>query len=295
MMILQLISFWLIITALFNVEVTRAAHSRRRVVVRREAERYDRSITTFSEDGSLAQVEYGMEASLRGSTIAGMKIPSGICILVQNSSFGKVHRLDHHLWLITAGLSGDARVLADTLRTHCQKHRMSFGEAPTTKQIARVAGELQHKLTRTSGARPLGCTAIVAGIDASPDGKSMGKAMLFQTDPGGIVEECSYCAAGKERDNIGKIVAAFVNGKVDHLRKLFSEFIKKKPGQKVDQLSTVAASMTEKVLNIFDQDKKGSSLDLWIIRPNPQRRGGMQTTCYRNIRKDSVGQIGDQQ
>ena len=94
--------------------VVQGAHSRHRNVVRREAEpRYDRSITTFSANGRLAQVEYGMEASLRGSAIAAMKMnngeQAGICLVIQNSSFGKVHRIDHHLWLVTACLSCDAR------------------------------------------------------------------------------------------------------------------------------------------------------------------------------------------
>jgi len=39
---------------------------------------YDRSITTFSDDGRLLQVEYGMEASTRGGTVA--------CIVVELDS-----------------------------------------------------------------------------------------------------------------------------------------------------------------------------------------------------------------
>jgi 20S proteasome alpha/beta subunit len=287
-------SIILILTGLVTVRV-QGAHSKRRVVLRREVERYDREITTFSEDGTLAQVEYGMEASLRGSTVAAIQTPSGICLVVQNSSFGKVHRLDHHLWLVTAGLSGDARILADALRNTCQKHRLSYGEAPTTDQIARVAGELQHELTRTGGARPLGCTAIVLGIDAPFDGTSMGKPTLFQTDPGGIVEECFHCAAGKERTSVGKIVATLATGKRDNLRNFFAPLAKKNVGQNTDQLSIIATTMAEKVLNQLDHDSKGSTVDVWIIRPNSRKRGGMQATCYRNIKKDSLAQISEGQ
>lgn len=271
--------------------VVHGAHSKRRVVMRREVERYDREITTFSKDGTLAQVEYGMEASLRGSTVAAIRTPAGICLVVQNSSFGKVHRLDHHLWLVTAGLSGDARILADALRNTCQRFRMSYGEAPTTKQIARTSGELQHELTRTGGARPLGCTAIVAGIDAPFNGKSTGKPSLYQTDPGGIVEECIHCAAGKERVNIGKILADLVSGKLGNVRKFLGPLAKKKEGQGSDQISTLATSLAEKVLAQLDQDAKGSSVDVWIIRPDGRRRGGMHATCFRNIRKDSLVEI----
>ena len=217
--------------------VVHGAQSRRRIVVRRNnnSNDYDRSITTFSKDGRLAQVEYGMEASLRGSSVAVANLNdnnnnnnnnNGICMVIQNSSFGKLHRLDHHLWLVTSGLSGDARFLASHLRKHCQNHRLAYGEAPTTKQIAKVAGEVQHELTRTAGARPLGCTAIVVGMDqhqtytsssstSSSSSSNEGTTTtltprIFQTDPGGIVEECRYCAAGNERTKVEKVLAPFV-------------------------------------------------------------------------------------
>ena len=59
-----------------NNNVVHAAHSRRRPVYRRSGPVYDREITTFTEDGRLAQVEYGLEASIRGSTIGAIRIPS---------------------------------------------------------------------------------------------------------------------------------------------------------------------------------------------------------------------------
>ena len=57
-----------------------------------------------------------------------------------------------------------------------------------------MAASLQHELTRTPGARPLGCTAILAGVD------NLTGLKLFQTDSGGILEECFYCAAGKGQE-----------------------------------------------------------------------------------------------
>lgn len=278
-----LLSSFVVLVAIFGV-VVQGAHSRRRTFVRQEGQpRYDRSITTFSADGRLAQVEYGMEASLRGSAIAAMKMNNGeakgICLVIQNSSFGKVHRIDHHLWLVTAGLSGDARVLANALRNSCQNHRLNYGESPTTKQVARMAGQLQHELTRTGGARPLGCTAIVVGIDPSFDDESMGEPKLYQTDPGGIVEECSFCAAGKGRANVGKVVGSLMMETSSSDKK---------------SLNILAADMAKVVLGQLD-DPKGPSVDVWTIQPNPRRRGGMQATCYRNIAKDSVARIRDQQ
>jgi hypothetical protein len=67
------------------------------LIVKRET-RYDCSITTFSADGRLVQVEYGMEASARGSTVAALEVSKlGICWVAKTSSFGKVHRINQNL------------------------------------------------------------------------------------------------------------------------------------------------------------------------------------------------------
>lgn len=130
--------------------VVHAAHSRRaRVTVRNTASpRYDRSITTFDQTGRLLQVEYGMEAANRGEAVVAVWTEAKIYVFVRNSSSQKVHRLDENIFLFSAGLSGDARALASSLRSSSQQHRLSYGEAPTVEQAARHAASLQHQLTR---------------------------------------------------------------------------------------------------------------------------------------------------
>lgn len=288
------------------IDVGEAAHSRRRFIVRRDGDdRYDRSITTFSAEGWLAQVEYGMEASLRGSTVATLKIgsdndksggSSGICLVLQNSSYGKVHRLDHHLWLVTAGLSGDARTLAQILRDACQDIRSSYGESPTTKEVAKLAGSLQHQLTRTGGARPFGCTAFVVGVDPSSlveengDGRCrLGNPQLYQTDPGGIVEECSHGVAGKNRDAVLKVLSPLVETKGSP--KASSSI----PYNDGTLLEVKAAAMARQILkelnNHAANDDDDQTVDVWIIQPHVYRRGGTQATCYRGVTMDTVSRI----
>jgi 20S proteasome alpha/beta subunit len=284
--------FWLVFVHT-TTTFSDAAHSRRRIVVRRGdgESRYDRTITEFSADGRLAQVEYAMEAALRGSTIAAINVPRapGVCFVVDASgSSSKVHRIDHHVWLVTAGLSGDARVLAQSLRTSCQNHRLNYGDPPTTEQVARMAGQAQHELTRMAGARPLGCTALVVGIDSSNNNnKFAGTPHLFETDPGGIVEECQYAVAGKGRASLGRTVAPLV-------LQLVREEGNESPPSK--WLEDAATGLAEVVLNqMSDSKRDSSSVDVWTLQPNPAQRGGMQATCYRNIEKGSLTRIKEQE
>ncbi|KAL3943428.1 MAG: hypothetical protein SGBAC_002510 [Bacillariaceae sp.] len=301
----NLIAGFLALAAILSMNTSvQAAHSRRRLVRSTgRSNRYDREITTFAEDGRLMQVEYGVEASLRGSTMVALRTDDGICWVVPQSSFGKVHRIDDHLWLLTAGLSGDARLLAGSLRGTCQKHRLAYGEAPTTKQMARVAGESQHMLTYTAGARPLGCTAMVLGIDAPFDdsGKQLGKPCMYQTDPGGVVQECaSYTddgckqagVGGKDGNQIARILPDLMKGRLfDGNRSwLGLKKGKRKTGKKVeakaddnsksdeteardddeskgdpDELSKLAAKLAEHVLKLENRQQHDSDAPLSTV------------------------------
>jgi len=278
------------------INTVEAAHPRRRVTIRRERAAYDREITTFTEDGRLAQVEYGLEASLRGSTVGAIQLrlpsnegddssePASSCIIVciENSSFGKMHRIDDHIWMLTAGLAGDARMLANQARRACQNHRLRYGEAPTTKEAARTTAEFYHQLTRMGGCRPLGCTAILMGVD--------GTARLFRTDPGGGIEECRFCAAGNSQDAVGRELMTLVET-------LDGEAPKDESRSK--GIARIAAKMAEKFLRLLDKSGKskrakleeGSTLDVWTIQPMKQRRGEMLATCYSDVDKDNFNEI----
>jgi 20S proteasome alpha/beta subunit len=246
---------------------------------------YDREITTFNDDGRLSQVEYGIEASLRGSTVGAIKTRDAIVVCIENSSFGKMHRVDDHLWMLTAGLSGDARMLAHQVRIQCQNHRLTYGEPPTVEDAARMAAEFQHKLTRVGGCRPLGCSSVLLGVCVYEDGKGS-RLKMFQTDPGGGLEECDACASGKEGTNFGKDLQALL----DHLL----EAETKKPRVPVS-MTNVASKIADALfrrMDPFTSDKKRPQmLDVWTIQTMDGHRGEMLATCYRNVEKGRIKKL----
>jgi 20S proteasome alpha/beta subunit len=314
--------------------VVHAAHSRRRPVYRRSGPVYDREITTFTEDGRLAQVEYGLEASVRGSTIGAIRIPSEsleggeegescVCICIENSSFGKMHRIDDHIWMITAGLSGDARMLANRIRTECQNFRLQYGEPPTTKQAAKMTADFYHQLTRLGGCRPLGCTAILIGVSNEEYG-GIAATRIFLADPGGGVEECQFCTAGAgdSRSNLGKelmnLVAQFDNvnnnndsskekGKDDDTSVITTTTTTITTRTRIKKsITSVASKMAVQFLMKLDEAKGTTSsttgltssttttstkIDVWTIQPMKNRRGGMLATCYSGVQKDNIQDV----
>jgi len=306
------------------VRVTDAAHPRRRATVRRNgAAAYDREITTFTEDGRLAQVEYGLEASVRGSTVGAIKvrIPSEgggsdndgdgdgdgqeatgtpcIVVCIENSSFGKMHRIDDHLWMLTAGLAGDARMLANQARRSCQNHRLRCGEAATVRQAARSTADFYHQLTRIGGCRPLGCTAILVGIDGA------GEARIFRTDPGGGFEECLSCTAGRSQALVGKEMVDLVEKSDEIIGGEAREEARDNTESDNDdetikkngRIARIASTMAEKFLGLVAAPSDGknhpqaTTLDVWTIQPMQNSRGGMLATCYSDVRKDNVDGI----
>jgi 20S proteasome alpha/beta subunit len=262
-----------------SVSSTHATHSRRRpVVIRREVEpRYDRSITTFSSDGRLQQVEYGLEASRRGDPVVAIAFPSMACISVNSSD--KVHRIDAHIIMVTCGLVGDGRFLASSLRSACQRFRLSNGEAPTLQEAARMAADFQHHLTRRPGARPLGCTAILAGVEGGTTVR------LFQTDPGGIMEECHYCAAGKGQDKAMTL-----------LQKLSGD-LKASSGderkENVVDITRVTQGVANVALNTLEEKDAASHVDVWILQGEIGRRGDVRLTCVQKVKQKNLSYLKD--
>ncbi len=150
---------------------------------------YDRTITVFSPDGRLFQVEYAKEAVKRGATAIGVTSKEGVALiayksahskLIVSESLRKVFEVDSHISVTASGLIADARKLVELARTNAQRHRMTYNEPASPESIARGVCDVMQLYTQYGGIRPFGVSLLIAGI--GPEGPE-----LFEAEPSGAM------------------------------------------------------------------------------------------------------------
>jgi proteasome alpha subunit len=163
-----------------------------------EQQAYDRGITIFSPDGRLYQVEYAREAVKRGSASVGVRTEDGVVLaadrrarssLIEQESIEKIHSVDDHVAIASAGHVADARQLVDFARRRSQIEELRYGEAVDIETLTKSVTDHIQEYTQTGGARPFGVALLVGGIDH-------GEPRLFETDPSGTPYEWKATAIG---------------------------------------------------------------------------------------------------
>jgi len=168
--------------------------------------RYDRSLTVFSPDGHLFQVEYAMTAvemgtatvGVRGKSVAVLGVEKKKTAKLQDSrTVRKIVDIDQHVSLAYAGLTADGRILCQKARVECQRYRLTCEDAPTVEYVARHIAATQQKYTQRGGVRPFGVSNLIIGYDSDTD-----TPRLFATDPSGIYNSWKATAIGNKSKNI---------------------------------------------------------------------------------------------
>ncbi|MDH5020037.1 archaeal proteasome endopeptidase complex subunit alpha [Halobacterium rubrum] len=166
---------------------------------------YDRGSTIFSPDGRLYQVEYAREAVKRGSPSIGVRTADGVVLLVakrlssplmEAASVEKIHKVDDHVGVASAGHVADARQLVDFARRNAQVSRLRYGEPIGVEALTKDVTDHVQQYTQVGGARPFGVALLVAGIDGD------GRPRLFETDPSGTPYEWKALVVGEDRSEV---------------------------------------------------------------------------------------------
>lgn len=150
---------------------------------------YDRSITMFSPDGRLLQVEYAKKTVKQGPTALAMVCKDGVVFiadkrisskLMVSEAIEKMFRIDDHIGATAAGIISDARVLVDRSQLKAQQHAVTYDSKIDIISVVKDMCDLKQICTQSAGLRPFGVSMLVGGVEED------GTIKLFLTEPYGL-------------------------------------------------------------------------------------------------------------
>ena len=163
-----------------------------------EQMQYDTTITQFSPDGRILQVEYAREAVKRGALSAAIKFRDGILVtadrpyhssMVEKSSKEKINKVNPKCCCVSSGLVADSRVLVDYARRISAYHEVHYSEPiDITNLVTRICN-VKRSMTQYGGARPFGVSMLFCAAQET-------ELHIFETDPSGAFKEYNAAAIG---------------------------------------------------------------------------------------------------
>jgi len=162
---------------------------------------YDLSVTTFSPDGRVFQVEYASKAVEKSGTVVGIRCVDGVVLgvekLVQSKmlvegSNRRIMNVDYHCGVALAGMAADAKQIVNRARSEARSYREFYGSQIPGKVLNdRLAGWV-HMYTLYWYMRPFGASVLVASYDDDGPG-------LHMIEPSGVAYKYFAAAIGKHR------------------------------------------------------------------------------------------------
>ena len=171
---------------------------------------YDKSLSIFSPEGTLSQVEYALEAVKHGGLSIG--VTGNKCIILaaerkaipklqDQRTIKKINKIDKHISMTFAGIIADSRSLSDYARLESQSFRYSLDTTPTVDYISKQIAFRKQNYTQKSGVRPFGLSCLIAGFDEASETPK-----LYMTDPSGQVTMWKAGAIGKNADKVIRLL-----------------------------------------------------------------------------------------
>ena len=170
---------------------------------------YDRSITMFSHDGRLLQVEYAKKTVRQGSTAIGIACKDGVVFvsdkritskLLVPEAVEKMFKIDDHVATTAAGIISDARVLVDRAQLKAQQHSVTYDSKIDVISIVKEICDLMQVCTQSAGLRPFGVSLLVGGVEEDDTIK------LFLTEPYGLYFQYKAAVIGEGEVEIDAIL-----------------------------------------------------------------------------------------
>ncbi|OII74188.1 proteasome subunit Alpha type NTN hydrolase [Cryptosporidium ubiquitum] len=135
---------------------------------------YDSSVSTFSPDGRVFQVEYASKAIDNSGTAIAMTYKSGIVFAVDKYVASKmmvagtnrrVFAIDNQIGCCVAGFITDSNRIVSIARSESLNYQKIYGNPIPIRVLAERIAMYMHNFTLYGSVRPFGCSILLGGLD----------------------------------------------------------------------------------------------------------------------------------
>ena len=163
---------------------------------------YDLSVSTFSPDGRVFQVEYANKAIDNSGTAIAMVYNSGIVFAVDKYVSSKmivpgtnrrVFTIDNRIGCCIAGFVSDANRIVSVARSESINYQKIYGSTIPIRVLAERIAMFMHNFTLYGSVRPFGCSLLLGGFDQDRGIE------LYCVNPSGSCYKYNAMAIGKGR------------------------------------------------------------------------------------------------
>jgi len=164
---------------------------------------YDLSVTTYTPDGRVYQVEYAQKKVDISGTAIAICFKDGVIFATEKLQHSKMlvpgtdkrcYPVSRHAGMVVAGLVTDGRQLVARGRSEAHQYKNAYAEDMPSHMLAERLGLFIHAYTLYWSIRPFGSSVLLGSVD--PDTK---KPSLFEIAPAGTVFKYKGTALGKGR------------------------------------------------------------------------------------------------
>ncbi|XP_076467382.1 proteasome subunit alpha type-1-like [Babylonia areolata] len=172
---------------------------------------YDNDVTTWSPQGRIHQLEYAMEAVKQGSVAVGIKSNTHVILVAlkrapsELSAYQKkIVLIDDHVAVAIAGLTADARLLCNFMRSECLDSNWAYNQPLPVSRLVSIMGSKSHIPTQKYGRRPFGVGLLIAGYDSTGS-------HIYQACPSANYYDCKAMAVGARSQSARTYLEKHIN------------------------------------------------------------------------------------
>ncbi|CDJ37430.1 proteasome subunit alpha type 3, putative [Eimeria tenella] len=170
---------------------------------------YDISVSTFSPDGRVFQVEYAskavdgaplcLAAACKDGVVFAAEVPRVSPLLTKGAN-KVIFQVNEEIGLVFGGLLSDGRRLWGRARAEAANYKSAFGVSIPLGVLAERLSLFVHSFTLYWHLRPFGVTCLLGGLQPNPkSGFQELTGEIYAIDPSGCCCRFFAAAAGRER------------------------------------------------------------------------------------------------